>query len=69
LLPKSEGFGDSPSPDVATLTVAVCDVAPFNAIELGDTEHMDMAGPPPHVRLTLCAKPPPGARAKEYVAV
>ena len=47
----------SPCEEVATDTVTDCAAVPLNATELGDTEHVDIAGPPLQLAATFCANP------------
>jgi hypothetical protein len=64
LLRVSTPAGGNPCDDAVVLTVTVAVVAdvPFNEIVLGDTLHVDFAGTPLHVSVTLWLNPPPGAR-------
>jgi hypothetical protein len=50
---------------VATETVTVCGALPVSATELGDTEHVDIAGPPLQLSETFWEKPLVGAMARE----
>jgi hypothetical protein len=47
-------------PAVVTVTVAVAADAPLSATELGETEHVEPAGAPLQLIVTVCSKPPPG---------
>jgi hypothetical protein len=62
LLRISTPAGGNVCDDAVVLTVTIAVVAvPFNEIMLGDTLHMDFAGAPLHVSVTLWLNPPPGA--------
>jgi hypothetical protein len=43
------------------VTVAVEGDAPFNVMELGETEQVDCAGAPLQLSITVCLNPPPDA--------
>jgi hypothetical protein len=55
-------------PAVVTATVTGAVVAPLSVRELGETEHVDCAGTPLHVNVTVWLNPPPGATATVYFA-
>ena len=44
------------------------EIAPLSVTELGETEHVDCAGAPLHVSVTVWLNPPPGATATVYFA-
>jgi hypothetical protein len=58
--------GDTnPCDDVATDTVTIFAAVPLRTTELGDTEHVDIDGPPLQLSDTDCANPLVGAIASE----
>ncbi len=54
---------------VETVTVIGVEVEPVTIAELGDTVHVEFAGAPEQVNVTVCWKPAMGATLKPKVAL
>jgi hypothetical protein len=62
--------GGTQDPDVvATVTLIGTAAVPLTMADVGETVHVEFAGAPEQVKLTVCAKPPIGVTLKPNVAL